>query len=86
MIRANEPLPSAVQPSSLRNGMLAPALMSASTPSEPSAFITTTDQSPSSISQSTVWVPAPWFDAAQMSACSGDGVTLARVARVVGVE
>ncbi len=52
--------------------MSAPALMSASTPSEPSAFITTTDQSPSSTSQSTVWRPVPWFEATQMSACSGE--------------
>ena len=43
MSRTNAPLPTALQPISSRNGMLAPALMSASTPAEPSAFITTTE-------------------------------------------
>ena len=43
----------------------APALTSASTPREPSAFITTTDQEPSSTSQVIVWRPAPVADAAQ---------------------
>jgi hypothetical protein len=41
--RTNPPLASALHPISSRNGTFAPVLTSASTPGEPSAFITTTE-------------------------------------------
>ena len=58
-ISSPPPTPSALTPSSSRNGSLAPARTSVATPREPSAFITTTDQSPSRTRQSSVWVPRP---------------------------
>jgi hypothetical protein len=54
-----------------RSGTSTPALTPASTPREPSAFITTTDQLPSSTSQATVCLSAPWAEAAQKSCVLG---------------
>src|SRR5512132_512619 len=49
----------------IKNDSLAPRSTSAATPREPSAFIRTTDQSPSRTSQVTVCFPGPEADAAQ---------------------
>src|SRR5438034_8957880 len=48
-----------------RNDSFAPRSTSAATPREPSAFMRTTDQSPSRTFQLTVWLPGPEADAAQ---------------------
>jgi hypothetical protein len=42
-------------------------------PGDPSAFITTTDQSPSVTSQDSVCFPAPDCDATQKSCSPGNG-------------
>src|SRR5918994_4270732 len=74
------PPPSRLQPIAVRYGTLAPALTSTSTPGDPSAFMTITDQSPSSMSQARVWEPAPCVDAAQIVWSAG-GAGLGRPAR-----
>jgi hypothetical protein len=50
---------------------LAPAFTPASTPCEPSAFMTSTDQSPSSTSHVSFCVPARWVSAARMPCVVG---------------
>jgi hypothetical protein len=50
----------------------APIRRSDATPADPSAFITTTTQSPSSMSQSSTCSPAPLSDATQ-NVCSPGG-------------
>jgi len=55
-----------------RNDSLAPRSTSAVTPREPSAFIRTTDQSPSRTFQVSVCVPTPEAEAAQKD-CSVGG-------------
>ena len=65
------PPPSALQDRVLMIGTSAPALTPASTPLEPSAFITTTDQLPWRTSHVSVWRPAPWAEATQKSRLAG---------------
>src|SRR6266480_3493376 len=60
-----------------RNDSLAPRSTSAVTPREPSAFIRTTDQSPSRTFQVSVCVPTPEAEAAQKD-CSVGGACGAR--------
>ena len=79
-------MPSRTQPASSRKPICAPALTSAWTPGEPSAFITTTDQSPSRTSQVSVCVPAPCTEASQMCCFAGRRAVAAGALAVVGME
>jgi hypothetical protein len=63
--RRPRPGPRAPQPMAERIGTLAPALTPASTPREPSAFMTTIDHEPCLTSHVSVCWPEPWADAAQ---------------------
>ena len=56
-------------------GAWAAAATVASTPGDPSAFMTTTDQPPSSVAHSSVSVPPPVLEAAQMPASAGGAGT-----------
>ena len=71
-------MPPTRSPSPMRkmNGALAAAAISASTFAEPSAFMTTIDQSPSSAGQSRVCVPIPLLDAAQIETSPGGAGTV----------
>ena len=69
----------AASSSSSSHGKLAPALTRASTPAEPSAFMTTTDQLPSLTFQSSGLLPSPV--AAQKSWSAGRAGAEPRVVR-----
>ena len=60
-----------VQPAGTRIGSFAPAFTVAATPGEPSAFMTTTDQSPSRTFQSSA---PPVDDATQIDSPAGGAI------------
>src|SRR4051794_41954160 len=71
-----------LHPTGTRKGTVAPALTAASTPAEPSAFITTTDHDPSCTRQVRRCAPLPCADAAQKwRSLGGAGAALPRGGR-----